>query len=47
MKVKLVEEGFSVDAVQDPLFFLDEREKCYSPLTRDVYNAILQGSVKL
>ncbi|XP_048112545.1 very long-chain acyl-CoA synthetase-like [Alosa alosa] len=47
MKVKLVEEGFSPDAVRDPIHFLDEREKRYSPLTADMHAAILQGSVKL
>ncbi|XP_062403983.1 long-chain fatty acid transport protein 2-like [Sardina pilchardus] len=47
MKVQLVQEGFSPDAVRDPLHFLDEREKRYSPLTMETHAAILRGAVKL
>lgn len=47
MKGRLVSEGFSPDVVQDPLLILEEREECYAPLTRQAYDAILQGSRKL
>ncbi|KAJ8343979.1 hypothetical protein SKAU_G00313080 [Synaphobranchus kaupii] len=40
MKVKLVEEGFSPDAVPDPLYFLDDKEKRYVPMTQEIYNSI-------
>ncbi|KAJ8393094.1 hypothetical protein AAFF_G00067770 [Aldrovandia affinis] len=47
MKVKLVEEGFSPDTVSDPLYFLDEKEKSYVPMTRQIYNSIESKDIKL
>ncbi|XP_030620690.1 very long-chain acyl-CoA synthetase isoform X2 [Chanos chanos] len=47
MKVKLVEEGFNPATIQDPLYLLDEKEKCYQLLTQQAYDSILQGNIKL
>ncbi|XP_058485881.1 long-chain fatty acid transport protein 2 [Solea solea] len=47
MKVKLVEEGFDPARVRDPLQFLDDKQKCYTPLTAQTYSSILSGSTKL
>uniref|UniRef100_A0AAQ4QS27 AMP-binding enzyme C-terminal domain-containing protein n=1 Tax=Gasterosteus aculeatus aculeatus TaxID=481459 RepID=A0AAQ4QS27_GASAC len=33
LKGKLVEEGFNPNQVTDPLYFLDEKDKNYVPLT--------------
>uniref|UniRef100_A0A665VAD2 long-chain-fatty-acid--CoA ligase n=2 Tax=Echeneis naucrates TaxID=173247 RepID=A0A665VAD2_ECHNA len=46
-KVKLVEEGFDPGCVQDPLYFLDDNEKQYIPLTPQVYFSIISGEIKL
>ncbi|KAK6475222.1 very long-chain acyl-CoA synthetase-like [Huso huso] len=47
MKVKLAEEGFNPAVVQDPLYFLDENEKTYVPMTQEMYNAIISKHVRL
>lgn len=47
MKLKLVEEGFDPAVVQDPLYILDDQEKSYTPMTAQLYNRIVLGSLKL
>lgn len=47
MKLKLVEEGFDPAVVQDPLYILDDQEKSYTPMTAQLYNRIVSGSLKL
>ncbi|KAL4660738.1 very long-chain acyl-CoA synthetase-like [Arapaima gigas] len=47
VKVKLVKEGFNPAAIQDPLYFLDERRKSYVPLTTEIYSSIESGDIKL
>ncbi|XP_037623203.1 very long-chain acyl-CoA synthetase-like isoform X1 [Sebastes umbrosus] len=47
MKVKLVEEGFNPNQITDPLYFLDERDKNYIPLTVDTFNSITSGKIKI
>ncbi|XP_061077682.1 long-chain fatty acid transport protein 2-like [Conger conger] len=47
IKVKLVDEGFCPSAVPDPLYFLDDKEKSYVPMTQEIYHAIESGSIKL
>ncbi|XP_054848486.1 long-chain fatty acid transport protein 5 [Eublepharis macularius] len=42
IKGQLVKEGFDLAAISDPLFFLDESEKCYVPLTQKIYNSIAE-----
>lgn len=46
-KTKLVEEGFDPDQISDPLYFLDEKVRDYVPLTRDIFNAISSGKIKI
>ncbi|KAL2093376.1 hypothetical protein ACEWY4_010688 [Coilia grayii] len=46
-KVKLVEEGFDPEVIQDDLYFLDLEQKKYVPLTRQIYDSILAREVKL
>lgn len=47
MKKTLVEEGFNPILITDPLFFLDEREKSYIPMTEDIHKAVVSGNIKL
>ncbi|KAM9124880.1 long-chain fatty acid transport protein 2 isoform 2-T2 [Pangshura tecta] len=46
-KVRLVEEGFNPAVIRDGLYFLDDKEKMYVPMTQDIYNAINNNSLKL
>ncbi|NP_001090443.1 solute carrier family 27 member 6 L homeolog [Xenopus laevis] len=46
-KFRLVEQGFNPSVVPDPLYFLDDSEKSYVPLTKDIYEKILSGQIKL
>lgn len=46
-KVKLVEEGFDPEVIQDELYFLDLEQKKYVPLTRQTYDSILAREIKL
>ncbi|KAM4618222.1 very long-chain acyl-CoA synthetase [Polymixia lowei] len=47
MKVKLMEEGFNPNQITDPLYFLDEMERNYIPLTQDIYNSVITGKIKI
>ncbi|EMP29152.1 Very long-chain acyl-CoA synthetase [Chelonia mydas] len=46
-KVQLMEEGFNPAVIRDGLYFLDDKEKMYVPMTEDIYNAIYNNSLKL
>ncbi|XP_006013010.1 long-chain fatty acid transport protein 6 [Latimeria chalumnae] len=46
-KVQLVEEGFDLSVICEPLYFLDGTEKSYIPLTKQIYNDILSGQKRL
>ncbi|XP_027696654.1 very long-chain acyl-CoA synthetase [Vombatus ursinus] len=46
-KVMLVEEGFNPAVIKDALYFLDDTEKMYIPMTEDIYNSINNKSLKL
>ncbi|XP_045854744.1 long-chain fatty acid transport protein 6 [Meles meles] len=46
-KFQLMEEGFSPLKISDPLYFLDNLKKSYVPLTKELYNQIVLGKVKL
>lgn len=46
-KFKLVEEGFNPTAISDPLYFLDNSKKSYVLLTKELYEKIVSGQVKL
>jgi len=45
-KTQLVADGFSLDAVSDPVFVLDKKQKTYVQLTRELQRDILAGSVR-
>ncbi|XP_038123781.1 very long-chain acyl-CoA synthetase-like [Cyprinodon tularosa] len=47
MKVKLVEQGFDPELIQDPLYVIDDCVRSYVPLTSDIYSSILSGRIKL
>ncbi|XP_062405796.1 long-chain fatty acid transport protein 2-like [Sardina pilchardus] len=47
MKKTVVEEGFNPTLVTDPLFFLDDKDKSYVPMTEDIYQAVVCGNKKL
>ncbi|KAL2088892.1 hypothetical protein ACEWY4_015791 [Coilia grayii] len=46
MKVKLAEEGFDPSVTDEAMYFLEENEG-YIPMTKDIYNAITEGSRRL
>ncbi|KAM4615137.1 long-chain fatty acid transport protein 6 [Polymixia lowei] len=46
-KGKLVQEGFSPELVQEPLYFLDLSQKDYIPLTPYLYDDIISGKIRL
>ncbi|KAL7980083.1 hypothetical protein Chor_001351 [Crotalus horridus] len=46
-KVQLAEEGFNPAVVKDALYFLDDKEKTYIPVTEDIYNSICSNRWKL
>uniref|UniRef100_A0A3P9DRG4 long-chain-fatty-acid--CoA ligase n=1 Tax=Maylandia zebra TaxID=106582 RepID=A0A3P9DRG4_9CICH len=47
IKTKVVEQGFNPNEITDPLYFLNEKEKNYTPLTPDVFDSIIAGDVKI
>ncbi|XP_053221095.1 long-chain fatty acid transport protein 2 isoform X1 [Podarcis raffonei] len=46
-KVQLAQEGFDPAAIKDTLYFLNDKEKTYVPLTEDIYNSICSNQLKL
>ncbi|GBP61965.1 Long-chain fatty acid transport protein 1 [Eumeta japonica] len=46
-KKELLEQGFDPQLHKDPMYFLDQKSGCYVPLTRRLYEDIIQGVVKL
>ncbi|XP_014446683.1 long-chain fatty acid transport protein 6 isoform X2 [Tupaia chinensis] len=46
-KFQLVEEGFNPLKISDPLYFMDSVKKSYVPLTKELYDKIMLGEVKL
>lgn len=47
VKLQLAEEGFNPKAVQDEMYFLDDRKKIYVPMTEDIFNYIFNGHLRL
>lgn len=45
--LQLVEEGFSPLKIADPLYFMDNLKKFYVPLTKELYDQIMLGEIKL
>ncbi|XP_053321112.1 long-chain fatty acid transport protein 2 [Spea bombifrons] len=46
-KVEVVKEGFDPAVISDPLYFLDEREKKYVPMTQTICEDIKNKKIKL
>ncbi|XP_056322712.1 long-chain fatty acid transport protein 6 [Danio aesculapii] len=46
-KGKLVNQGFSPDTVQKPVYLLDTLQKTYIPLTAQLYDDIVSGKMRL
>ncbi|XP_004949325.1 long-chain fatty acid transport protein 6 isoform X2 [Gallus gallus] len=46
-KFRLVDEGFNPSTITDPLYFLDNSKQAYILLTKEVYERILSGQIKL
>ncbi|XP_061890297.1 long-chain fatty acid transport protein 2-like [Entelurus aequoreus] len=46
MKVRLVEEGFNLALIKEPLYFLED-QKGYVPLTQDLFQSVQEGRIKL
>ena len=46
-KFRLVKSGFNPSTINDPLYFLDNTEKSYRPLTDSIYESIRAGQRKL
>ncbi|KAK7810340.1 hypothetical protein U0070_009374 [Myodes glareolus] len=46
-KIQLVEEGFHPLKISDPLYFMNNLNKAYIPLTEEIYNQIMLEELKL
>ncbi|XP_073685592.1 long-chain fatty acid transport protein 6 [Garra rufa] len=46
-KGRLVQQGFSPDTVQQPLYFLDASQKTYTALSAQLYDDIVSGKIRL
>lgn len=44
-KVELVEEGYDLQKVDDPIYFYDTKNKTYSPLSRTNYDGVLSSKL--
>jgi len=45
-KVKLKQEGFNVNEIEDLIFILLPRTSKYVPLTKEIYDGIMAGKYK-
>ena len=46
-KVQFKKEGFDTTQVQDGLFYYDNNEKTYKPLTHEIYNNIINEKINM
>lgn len=46
MKQQLQKEGFDPEAIKDPLYFLDPRTDKYVPLTKEIYQDIVEHRIR-
>lgn len=47
MKTVLVKEGFDPNQIADALYFLDEKEQDYVPLTPEIFTSVTSGKIKI
>ena len=45
-KVQLRNEGFDIGKVHDPLYVMDPAQRCYVPLSSDLYQQILARNAR-
>lgn len=46
-KRELMEQGFDINAHNDPIYFLDPKTGSYVPLTQKLYEDLINGAIKL
>lgn len=46
-KLDLQKEGYNLDVVKDPLYYLDQRTGMFNSLTREVYAQIIDKKFKV
>lgn len=46
-KKELMEEGFNLENIKEPMYFLDQKTGEYVPLTQKLYDDIMQDVVRL
>ncbi|XP_068169102.1 long-chain fatty acid transport protein 2-like [Antennarius striatus] len=46
-KSQRVKEGFNPTEIKDSLYFLDDQEKRYVPLTLDIFNSVISGKINI
>lgn len=46
-KKDLMEQGFDIGIISDPLYFLDQKTGKYVPLTQKLYDDLMQGFIRL
>uniref|UniRef100_A0AAY4DMR7 long-chain-fatty-acid--CoA ligase n=1 Tax=Denticeps clupeoides TaxID=299321 RepID=A0AAY4DMR7_9TELE len=47
VKSSLVREGFNPSSINDLLYFLMPRDKCYKPMTQIYYNSVIAGELRI
>ncbi|MGB1069246.1 MAG: long-chain-acyl-CoA synthetase, partial [Henriciella sp.] len=45
-KVDLVEDGFDVTEITDPVWYFDPDAAAYLPLTADMYSTLISGAIR-
>jgi hypothetical protein len=45
-KVTLRDEGFNPNTIKDPLYFRDDANKTFVPITPALYDEIITGTIK-
>lgn len=46
-KMKLVEEGFNVSLFNDKTYYFDSKEQKYLELTKEIYDKIQNGTIRM
>ncbi|NWV81210.1 S27A6 protein, partial [Dasyornis broadbenti] len=46
-KMQLVNEGFNPEIISEPLYFMHESAHSYIPLTREIYQKVISGEIRL
>lgn len=46
-KTRLRDDGFNLEVIKDNLYFMDGRANRFVPLTKDIFEEIINGKLKL